>query len=102
MNPALSIWGKGLGLHLPFSATPKRVKFHQRDGIGKYLGCKLTTFLSHPQMVRPQECCVRGSVVKGTIYSFRGPGFNFQYPHASSQLSVAAVPRDLTPSYQCT
>ena len=41
-----------------------------------------------------------GSVVKSC--SSRGPGFNSQHPHGSSQLSVAPIPGDLTPSYQHT
>jgi hypothetical protein len=33
----------------------------------------------------------------------KGPGFNSQYPHGSSQLSVTSFPGDLTPShgYEC-
>ena len=38
------------------------------------------------------------SVIKNTGYSSRGPRFNSQYPHGSSQLSVTVVPGDVTPS----
>jgi hypothetical protein len=38
------------------------------------------------------------SVVKGTVCSSRGHGFNLQYPHGNSQLSVT-VPGDLTPMH---
>ncbi|CAO2590642.1 hypothetical protein LEMLEM_LOCUS5939, partial [Lemmus lemmus] len=37
-----------------------------------------------------------GSVVKSTDCSSRGPGFNSQHPHGSSQLSEDPVPGDLT------
>ena len=37
------------------------------------------------------------SVVKSTDYSSRGPRFNSQHPHGSSQLSVTPVPGDPTP-----
>jgi hypothetical protein len=43
-----------------------------------------------------------GSEVKNTDYSSRGPGFNSQHPHGSSQLSVTPVPGDLTPSHRHT
>jgi hypothetical protein len=32
--------------------------------------------------------------------SSRGPGFNSQHPHGSSQLSVTPVPADPTPSHR--
>ena len=35
-----------------------------------------------------------GSMVKSIGCSFRGPGFNSQHPHGSSQLSATAVPED--------
>ena len=38
------------------------------------------------------------SAVKNTDCSFRGPGFNSQHPHDSSQPSITPVPRDLMPS----
>lgn len=40
-----------------------------------------------------------GSVVKCTIFSSRGLGFNSQSPHGSLQLPVSPVLGDLTPSH---
>jgi hypothetical protein len=41
-------------------------------------------------------------VVKSPSCSSRGPGFNSQHPHSSSQLFVTLVPGDLTPSNRHT
>ena len=41
-----------------------------------------------------------GSAVKCTHYTSRGPGFNSQHPHGSSQLPVTLVSGDLTPSHR--
>ena len=43
-----------------------------------------------------------GSAVKSTDCSSRGPGFNSQHKHVSSQLSENPVTGDLTPSHQWT
>ena len=43
-----------------------------------------------------------GSVVMSTGCSSKGPRFNSQHPHGSSQLSVTPVPGDLTPSHRHT
>ena len=43
-----------------------------------------------------------GSVVKSKVSSSRGPGFNSQHPHGSSQLSVTPVPGNLTSSHRHT
>ncbi|CAO2583729.1 17-beta-hydroxysteroid dehydrogenase 13 [Lemmus lemmus] len=41
-----------------------------------------------------------GSAVGSSDCSSRGPGFDSQHPHGSSQLSVTPVPRDPTPSHR--
>jgi hypothetical protein len=43
-----------------------------------------------------------GLAVKNIGCLSRGPEFNFQYPHSSSQLLVTPVPRDSTPSHRHT
>ena len=43
-----------------------------------------------------------GSVVKSIGCSSRGPRFNSQQPHGSSQLSLTLIPGDLTPSHRHT
>ena len=40
-----------------------------------------------------------GSAVKSTYCSSRGPGFNSQHPHGSSQLSVTPVSDTLTQTH---
>jgi hypothetical protein len=40
------------------------------------------------------------SAVKSTGCFSRGPGFNFQFPHGSSQVSITPVLRDLVPSHR--
>ena len=40
--------------------------------------------------------------VKSTGCSFRGPGFNSQHPHSSSQLPVILIPGDQTLSHRHT
>lgn len=42
MNPVLSIWEKGLELHLPFLAIPKKNKSPPKRWNREYLGCKFT------------------------------------------------------------
>jgi hypothetical protein len=42
-----------------------------------------------------------GSLVKSTDCSSRGPRFNSQHLHGSSQLSVTPVSGDLVPSHTC-
>ena len=41
-----------------------------------------------------------GSAVKSTGHCFRGPGFNFQHLHSSSQLCGIPVPGNLTTSHR--
>jgi hypothetical protein len=43
-----------------------------------------------------------GSVAKSTDCSSKGPWFNPQHPHGSSQLSVTLVPRDPSPAHRHT
>jgi hypothetical protein len=43
-----------------------------------------------------------GSAVKSTSGSTGGPRFNSQYPNGSSQLYIATVSEDLTPSHTFT
>ena len=43
-----------------------------------------------------------GSEVGSTVCPSRGPRFNSQHPHGSSQLSVNPVPGSLTPSHRHT
>lgn len=39
-------------------------------------------------------------MVKSTGWYSRGPGFNYQHPHSSSQMFVTLFPEDLTLSYR--
>jgi len=43
-----------------------------------------------------------GSVVRNTVCSSRGPEFNSQHPHGSSQPSVTPLPGDPTPLHRYT
>jgi hypothetical protein len=43
-----------------------------------------------------------GSGIRSNGCSSRGPEFHSRHPHGSSQLSVAPVPEDLTPSHRHT